>query len=1517
MGRMIARSRGSFESAIAVARRLKPLHGLTIGVVVCALLLVGISLLPRAGESSSKKKETLSAAANSETKGKVAPATAKQNRIAAETHEKHAAKRKNTEQKTASKKNDEPRDYRVAGAREMEEVQLSPGGQTANGGEGEEENSDTVRARANWFFDQRAYPNQHIPSGALQEAIRQRDLMKQQQKAKSAGQVGAQAIISFPGDALWHLMGPQPVNELFSVNSGFPTASGRVTAIAADPSDATGQTVYIGGAAGGVWKTINGGTTWTVLTDTQPSLAIGSITIDPNSCSPAPCKTIYVGTGEENFSGDAYYGAGILKSIDGGATWAQIGASTFAQILGPQTGGAFIGGIAVQPGNSQIVLAAVSFFVNGTIGGIYRSIDAGASWTEDAAPQGLAATSVVFESTSNAGTTATAWAAMGDPFGQAVNGIYKSVDSGLPWTKQTSTLPTVNVGRITLGYAPSTAGLTATVYAAIANSAVSSNDLLGFFKTADGGATWSSLGATPAFCNHQCWYDITVGVHPTNPLFVVVGGGAFTNNSSTLFKTTDGGATWADFTLGTTTTRPHVDTHAFAFAPNGATPRFYVGNDGGMWRTDDPTPTPPLWVDLNTTLAITQFYPGPSAGIGDENYGFGGTQDNDTELFSGALAWDNEFACGDGGFTAIDPNIPTTVYTTCDSGASHVVRRSVFNGSIATGQTFNAADAGIIRTDRMQFIPPLKIDENNPTTLYFGSCRVWQTNDGAATWNPISGDLSAGNAAITTTCPGAGSVTSIDVAHQSSFTLLAGTSNGTVWETMTGGAPWSQIDGGLLPLRHVTAVRTKRSDLTGQIAYVTFSGFGACAGCGSTPGHVFKTTDGGVTWKNLSGDLPDAPVNDIIVDHQSGPTFDALYIATDVGVFSCPDPEAATPCQNWTVVGDGLPNSPVLGLATRRTSRILRAATHGRSMWNIQLTDVSPPAVATLSSLTPAAVNVGAPTATVSVTGLNFSSNTLVLFDGISVGTPTFVDTTHLTVSVNSSFFLDGIVYQATVTDPQGADTSSLPFTVMNPILNAVSMSPGSTTVNTPVTLHFTGSNFVNSTSVIFSNFPGFPLPGGVASAGGTVFDVPVPAFLLTTAIPVTVTVTNPLPGGGPTPPFSFSFTINPNPNPAAVFNPSPIVLGPIPVGANTSITTFAVQNAGGATLNITAASLTGTNAANFAFVAATSSPSCNFETTGIQAVAAGTTCFFGIKFSANTPPGQANSVATLNVTDNSGGTAGTTQHISVTGVVGPIALISGVNFGAVTVNTTSPTMNATVLSFGGTTTVTAIGISGTNLADFKVVAAATGPGTNPACGSVPFPVLTSALCDIGLQFTPSIVGNETATISITDNAVGSPQSAPLFGVGVEIISISPAIVATSGPAFTLTVNGGGFASSAVVSVNGSARITTFVSANQLLASIPASDITTAGTLAITVTTPVPGGTPSEPKTLIVAQAPPATNDNINFAWMRAQHLPESPRTRRRPRSTLVALPIHSRPAGLAAKPEACGSRLRHLPMAG
>src|SRR5262249_49177111 len=182
--------------------------------------------------------------------------------------------------------------------------------------------------------------------------------------------------------------------------------------------------------------------------------------------SPAPCKTIYVGTGEENFNQDAYYGAGVLKSTNAGASWTQMGASTFVGPESSSIGAARIGSIAVDPNNSSIVLASVAFADTDPSSGIYRSTDGGTTW--NLVLSGVASTGVVFDPVA---ANKTAYAAMGVTNGNAKNGIYKSTDEGATWAKQTTGLPaSTTMGRIVLGFAPSTNGATATIYAAIADA---------------------------------------------------------------------------------------------------------------------------------------------------------------------------------------------------------------------------------------------------------------------------------------------------------------------------------------------------------------------------------------------------------------------------------------------------------------------------------------------------------------------------------------------------------------------------------------------------------------------------------------------------------------------------------------------------------------------------------------------------------------------------------------------------------------------------------------------------------------------------------------------------------------------------------------------------------------------------------------------------------------------------------------------------------------------------------------
>ena len=522
-----------------------------------------------------------------------------------------------------------------------------------------------------------------------------------------------------------------------------------------------------------------------------------------------------MGTGEENFNGDAYYGAGVLKSMDGGTNWTQLGASTFAHPVDPAMGGAWIGGIAVQPGNPNIVLAAVSFFVGGTIGGIYRSADAGVSWTEVSGgtpPNGVAATDVVFEPTSVAGTTAIVYAAMGNPFGEPANGIYKSLDSGVTWSKLAGGLPTTNLGRIQFGYAPSTSGGGATLYAAIANASTNSSTLLGTFKTTNGGTAWSPFTVTGIagvvggnFCSSQCFYDMVLRVDPTNPMHVFIGGSAFNGNTTNLFRSLDGGTSWTDVTAVGDGTFIHPDHHAMAFDKTGTV--LYDGNDGGIWSSANFAAATPTWSDLNSTLSIMQFYPGFAVNPSSENDSFGGTQDNGIQQFTGGLAWTVN-TCGDGGAAAYDRGVPTDVYVNCTVRNPPYIRKSVFGGAAGT---FVSAINGIDPADasRTPFIPGIAIDRNTPPTLYTGTFRVYQSTDGASTWAPISPDLSA---------DGSSGVVTGDISRNPDI-VYAGTQDGQIWRTTNAtagaGAIWTNLTKSPLPPRSITSISVDSSDLTG------------------------------------------------------------------------------------------------------------------------------------------------------------------------------------------------------------------------------------------------------------------------------------------------------------------------------------------------------------------------------------------------------------------------------------------------------------------------------------------------------------------------------------------------------------------------------------------------------------------------------------------------------------------------------------------------------------------------------
>lgn len=741
---------------------------------------------------------------------------------------------------------------------------------------------DLIRRRMEWYYRQRAYPLKHIPGDARLKALKQLDQM-----LTAAVDVASAPISS----VLWTLIGPEPTDTPYSV----PVVAGRVTALAVDPTNS--NVVYAGGADGGVWKTTDAGGHWTPLTDSQASLAVGSIAIDPSNHS-----TIYVGTGEENFSGDSYYGAGILKSVNGGTSWTQIK----GPFVGPFAadgyfgGGARIGAIAVEPGNSSVILVAVEMFSSNPTG-IYRTQDGGTTWTS--VLPGAHGTAVVFDPTNGN----TAYAALGDNFGSADNGVYKSLDGGKTWTRINGTgsnmLPTVNVGRIALALASSGPG---TLYAGIHDT--STNNLLGFFKTVDGGANWVKLTNTPDYCTPQCWYDQAIAVQP-NDANVVFVGGAFGGGTAIVYRSTDGGSNWTNVTQGADGFSLHADLHALAFSSDSSV--LYLGNDGGVWSAGKPTATPVPWAQLNNALAITQFYFAPSINPADVTNSFGGTQDNGSQKYSGVLMW-NDVVCGDGGWTAMDPVNPSNVYSVCQGEA--LVRKSTAGGVFGS---WSDAVSGINLGDRMQFFPPLAIDSLHPVNLCLGTYRVYQTTNNAGSWTAISGDLT-GNS---------GTLTTIAVAPTDSNTVYAGTSNSLVQVTTNAlagaGAVWQNRSTGLPP-RFITQVTADPHSST--TAYVVFSGF---SGFVDSLGHAFRTMDGGTTWKDVSGNLPNVPVNGIAIDSALANTY---YVATDIGVFLTKNGGTS-----WSALGAGLPRVTVLGLTLHNPSRTLRASTHGRSMWDIHV----------------------------------------------------------------------------------------------------------------------------------------------------------------------------------------------------------------------------------------------------------------------------------------------------------------------------------------------------------------------------------------------------------------------------------------------------------------------------------------------------------------------------------------------------------------------------------------------------
>lgn len=674
--------------------------------------------------------------------------------------------------------------------------------------------------------------------------------------------------------------------------AGPTNIGGRVSAIAVHPSDPT--TWYVGAASGGVWKLSDYGNTIEPIFDDVPSLSVGAIAVDPNDP-----LTLYVGTGESSASSNtgAFPGSGMYKTTDGGATWQSIGLDQSR----------FIGRIAINPKNSQeLYVAAMGvYWGKNSERGLYRSTNGGASWQQVLYVNDSTGCIDVVINPENPDTVyAAMWERIRKPGLRKCAGpssaVWRSFDGGDTWTELNANgLATsgVNTGKIGLSLCLSSPNV---LYAIYSTDPVA-NYFDELYKSTDYGNTWVPMhnsGLTSSFSSFG-WYFGNVQVDPINPNLVYTVG-------FRLYRSTDGGIN-SNAISGSSV---HVDQHDLWIDPNDN--QFMVlGNDGGVYYSTNGGSN---WTKADS-LPITQFY---TCEV-DETYPnryYGGTQDNGTvRTLTGSLNDWSRIKGGDGFVVRVNPVNNDTIFAESQYGN---LSRSV-NG----GFTFGGALNGVDGSDRVDWNMPYVLDPNTPSTMYLGTERIYKSTNSSALWTPISLDLTDGD------MNGYGTITAIAVSKVDENVLYAGTEDGRVWNTYDGGSTWNDISSTTsLPNLWVTSIECDVNDKS--VAYVTYSGY---THLDYTP-HIYQTTDSGNTWVSMAGNLPDFPINDLVVD-PSVPG--AFYIASDFGVYYTQDGGVI-----WEPLGIDLPNVSVFDLRLHDSTRKLVAGTYGRSMYAIDLNSVDP-----------------------------------------------------------------------------------------------------------------------------------------------------------------------------------------------------------------------------------------------------------------------------------------------------------------------------------------------------------------------------------------------------------------------------------------------------------------------------------------------------------------------------------------------------------------------------------------------
>ncbi len=727
--------------------------------------------------------------------------------------------------------------------------------------------------------------------------------------------VAALLVVAFASDLAAQALAPE-VLKAFKFRSIGPTRqSGRFVDFAVPEKEP--WTIYAATGSGGLWKSVNNGITWAPIFDDQPVISIGDISVaasDP--------KIVWVGTGEHTSSRSTYWGDGVYKSVDAGKTWTNMGLKDSHHI----------GRVIIDPKDPNIVYVAAlgHLYSENAERGVFKTVDGGKTWVKSldvtADGKAIGACDLVMDPASPKILYAAAYDKERKPWTFNLagpgSGIYKTIDAGKTWTKLTKGLPGGMLGRIGLDIYKKNPLI---LYANIENGnkpgmsdadrlkelreGKASSGMIGeeVYRSDDGGKSWKkvspekqTVGGGPGYYYMQ----IRVDPNNANHLYVLTVG---------VTHSTDGGKTWSSpFRFG-------GDNHALWIDPANSD-HMLLGYDHGMGITYDGGKN---WYHPDE-LPLAQFYQ-----VGFDNqwpYNVaGGLQDNgsvrgpSTKRNGGRIVYEDwqSVGGGDGMFNVFDPS-------------GRILYNESQQGSISRSDLYTGESKSIRYPDntlRYAWTAPIVVSPHDGNVIYHGSNRLLKSTYRGETWAFISPDLSTNDKSKLTTGKGGDgniqycTITAIDESPLVRDLIYVGTDDGNVQVTKDGGKSWTKLNDNIKGNPGYYVSRLVASRHAAGTAYLTYTGYRN----DDFKPYIYKTTDFGQTWTPLSGNLPDKSVN-VIREDPYNPNL--LFVGMDWGVYVSIDGG-----KTWTEMKNGMPTQPVHDLQIHPREHDLIVATHGRGIY--------------------------------------------------------------------------------------------------------------------------------------------------------------------------------------------------------------------------------------------------------------------------------------------------------------------------------------------------------------------------------------------------------------------------------------------------------------------------------------------------------------------------------------------------------------------------------------------------------